>query len=91
MKTAELITAVADATGLTHADAARAVYATFGTVAAKLTVGEAVRVDGFGSFETVERAPRTARHPKTGDAIAVPAKTAVKFRAATRLKDQVQD
>ncbi|HIJ95803.1 MAG TPA: hypothetical protein HPP94_08730 [Desulfuromonadales bacterium] len=43
---------------------------------------EPVIIKGFGTFKTVTRKARTARNPKTGEAIQVPAKTVLTFKAA---------
>lgn len=37
-------------------------------------------IQGFGSFKVVEKAARTARNPRTGEAIQVPAKTTIAFK-----------
>ena len=45
-----------------------------------------VKVAGLGTFDTAERAARTARNPKTGEPVEVPAKTVVKFKLERGLK-----
>ncbi len=90
MNKSELITAVSDATGLTRADAARAVNTTLGTVAERLAGGDPVSLDGFGTFDRVERAARTGRNPRTGEAVPIPARPAVRFKPARALKDSLQ-
>lgn len=44
--------------------------------------GEKVQLNGFGLFKQIHKAARTARNPKTGEAIPVAAKTVVTFKAA---------
>ena len=44
--------------------------------------GEKIILQGFGTFTLATKAPRNARNPKTGAMIAVPAKTAIKFKPA---------
>lgn len=58
----------------------------FDAVAAALVASGRVEVDGFGVFELVPRKPTRARNPRTGEAIAVPAKTVVRFKPARALK-----
>lgn len=41
-----------------------------------------VIIKGFGTFKTVTRKARTARNPKTGEAVQVPEKTVLAFKAA---------
>jgi DNA-binding protein HU-beta len=51
--------------------------------------GERVQVPGLGSFAPSERAARTGRNPKTGEAIAIPASKNVRFKAGKDLKSTV--
>lgn len=48
-----------------------------------------VTIVGFGSFRTMARKARTARNPKTGEPVEVPAKMVLKFTPAKSLKDGV--
>ncbi|WP_369253136.1 HU family DNA-binding protein [Geodermatophilus amargosae] len=48
--------------------------------------GERVSLSGFGTFDRRERAPRTARNPRTGEAIRVGASVVPVFRAGTGFK-----
>lgn len=89
MKKSELVEAVATATGLTKADAARAIDATFATITEALKKGEKVPVAGFGTFAISERGERTGRNPRTGEAVTIAARKAVTFKAGTALKDSV--
>ena len=58
MNKSEFISAVAGKTGLTQADAGRAVDAVLATVTETLARGEDIRFTGFGSFEIVEQTAR---------------------------------
>jgi len=40
---------------------------------------------GIGRIKVVERAARTSRNPRTGEAVAVPARKALKFKGAKEL------
>ena len=44
---------------------------------------------GFGKLVLSERKAREGRNPQTGEAIQIPAKTALKFRIGKGLKDSV--
>lgn len=55
-----------------------------------LKSGGEVSIAGLGIFSVKPRAARTARNPKTGEAIHVPATKVPKFRAAKALKDAVK-
>lgn len=85
----ELISAVADKCGMTKAQAGDAVDAVLDTVSGQLSNGNEVRILGFGNFSVANRKATTARNPRTGEAIAVPASKAPKFKAGKALKDAV--
>lgn len=89
MKKSELVELVATKAGLTKADAARAVDATFETIKEALQKGERVPFVGFGTFSVSERGERTARNPRTGETLTIPARKAVVFKAGTALKSAV--
>jgi DNA-binding protein HU-beta len=89
MKTKDLIAAVASRTGLSHDGAEDAVRAVLGTIADDLAAGERVVLDGFGIFETRERAARAGRNPQTGEPIEIPAGRACAFRPAAKLRAAV--
>ena len=53
------------------------------------TDGE-VSLVGYVTIKTAKRAARTGRNPQTGAAIKIPARTVVKFKAGSKLKDAVK-
>ena len=63
---AEMIDAVADAAGVSKADAERTLGAFFDHVVSVAKKGEKVAWPGFGSFSTTKRSARTGRNPQTG-------------------------
>ncbi len=83
---AELIDAVADAAGVSKADAERTLGAFFDHVVASTKSGEKVAWPGFGSFSTTQRSARTGRNPQTGAPVQIKASTAMKFTASSTLK-----
>ena len=89
MKKSELVEAVAAASGLTKADATRAIDATFATITEALKAGNKVPVAGFGTFAVSQRGERTGRNPQTGAPVVIPARKAVTFKAGTALKESV--
>lgn len=89
MNKADLIEAVADATDLNKAAAARAVEAVLNGITEALKKGEQVALVGFGTFEVRERAARTGRNPQTGATIDIKAAKAPAFKAGKALKDAV--
>lgn len=89
MNKSELIDAIADAAGLTKADAGRALDATTDAIAAALQKGNSVSLVGFGTFTVRHRAARTGRNPRTGETIKIKASNNPAFKAGKALKDAV--
>ena len=85
----DLVAAVADASGLTKADAAKACDAVFDTITSTMKGGAEVRLVGFGTFSVVQRKATTGRNPRTGETIQIPASKQPKFKAGKGLKDAV--
>ena len=85
----DLITSVAESSGLTKADAGRAVDGVFDSIASELSSGGDVRIVGFGSFSVANRAASTGRNPRTGEEIQIPASKQPKFKAGAPLKSAV--
>ena len=85
----DLVESVANITGVSKAEANRAVDAVFTTITDSLVKGEDVRLTGFGSFRTARRAARQGRNPQTGQGIHIPASTQAKFKAGETLKNAV--
>ncbi len=89
MNKSDLVAAIADASGLTKADAARALDATTGAITGALAGGDNVAITGFGSFVVRDRAARTGRNPQTGAAIQIAASKIPAFKAGKALKESV--
>lgn len=90
MNKAELIDHVAANADLSKAAAGSAVEAVISGVSGALSNGDSVSLVGFGTFSVSDRAARTARNPRTGETINVPASKAPKFKAGKALKDAVK-
>lgn len=89
MKKVELVEAIALKTGLTKADAGRALDATLEAITAALKDGDKVPLVGFGTFAVSERAARTGRNPQTGAELQIAARKAITFKAGAALKESV--
>jgi len=75
---------------LVKKDSEAVVSAVFETIGEALTSGEEVNVAGFGRFVVKETKERTARNPKTGEAVTVPASKKPAFKPAKALKESVK-
>ena len=89
MNKAELVSAVAEKTGMSKKDSEKAVNAAFDTITEALAAGDKVQLVGFGAFEVKERGARIGRNPKTKEEIEIPATRVPVFKAGKVLKAAV--
>ena len=89
MTKAELITAVAEKSGLSKKDSEKAVGAVVDAITDALKAGEMVALVGFGTFETKTRNERKGINPITKEEITIAAATVPSFKAGKALKDAV--
>ena len=89
MNKAELISAVAQKSGLTKKDSEAAIDALVSVVEEALAKDEKVVLVGFGTFETKNRAARKGRNPQTNETITIPASKSPVFKPGKTLKDKV--
>ena len=85
----ELISAIADKSGLSKKDSEKALTATVDAITCALANGDKVQLVGFGIFEVKERAARAGHNPKTKEPIQIPASRVPQFKAGKVLKDSV--
>lgn len=89
MNKQDLVAHVADAAGLSKADATKAVDSVIDGITDSLKRGTEVRLVGFGTFAVANRAASKGRNPRTGEPINIPASKQPKFKAGKALKDAV--
>ncbi len=89
MNKAELIDAIAADSGLSKADAKRALDSFVKTTTTSLKKNGRVALVGFGSFSVTKRAARKGRNPQTGKEIKIAAKDVVKFKVGADLAKAV--
>lgn len=87
----DLISSVAADSGLSKADATKAVDAVFDSIEKSLKSGNEVRLVGFGTFSVANRKATTGRNPRTGESIQIPASKQPKFKAGKGLKEAVNN
>jgi len=81
----DLITRVAQHSGVTNKQAEKIVNSFIDTVTEAIEKGEEVRITGFGTFRVVQRAPRKGRHPRTGQEMLIPGSQRPAFTPGSRL------
>lgn len=89
MNKSELIAAMAEKSGLTNADAKRALDGLTAAVGSALKGGDNVALIGFGTFAVTHKPARTGRNPQTGKEIKIEAKNVPTFKAGAGLKSAV--
>ncbi|MDO5495800.1 MAG: HU family DNA-binding protein, partial [bacterium] len=87
----DLVAAIAEKSGLNKTQADSALKAFEEVLVSSLSNGEAVKITGLLSVERVERAARTGRNPRTGEAVPIEATVSPRFRPGAYFKDAVTD
>jgi DNA-binding protein HU-beta len=97
MNKGELTRSFSRRTGMSLRQSKRAIDSLFGLegkqiglIPATLAQGKAIRLAGFGTFETRRRAARPGRNPRTGEPLVIQAARLPAFRAGRGLKDKVR-
>mgnify|MGYP001619551517 FL=1 len=85
-----LVDVVHEKLGGTKAAAEEVVDSIMAAIVSSLKKGDEVSIAGLGIFSVKMRKARTARNPKTGEPVQVPAMNVPKFRAAKMLKEAVR-
>jgi len=86
---ADLVSAMAEKSGLTKKDAEKALNAFIDSVTEALAKKDKVQLVGFGTFEVRERSARKGRNPQTGEEIDIPAANIPVFKAGKALRDGI--
>ncbi len=89
MNKSDLVDAIAADSGLSKADAGRALDGFTSAVTAALKGGDSVSLVGFGTFAVKRRDARAGRNPRTGETIQIKASNNPAFKAGKALKDAV--
>ena len=91
MNKQELVAAIAEKADISKKDAEAAVKAFTEVVMDDVAAGNKVQLIGFGTFETVERAAREGRNPRTNETMMIEASRSPKFKPATPFKQKVNN
>lgn len=90
MNKAAIVEALQATLGGTKVQAEHAMETVIDSIIKGLKAEGEVSIAGLGIFSVNTRAARTARNPRTGESLTVPAMKVPKFRAAKALKDAVK-
>jgi DNA-binding protein HU-beta len=86
----ELVETVADKAGMAKAQVEKMLDSLLNTVMDEVKRGEKVTIPGFGAWSRTQRAARTGRNPRTGEAVQIPASKAAKFTVGAKFKEHVK-
>ena len=85
MNKTELVAKIAEGAGMSKVDAKKALEAGLEAITAAMKANDKVAIVGFGTFSVSERGERQGINPATKEAITIPAKKTVKFKAGADL------
>jgi integration host factor subunit beta len=85
----DLITKVAEQTGLTQSDTKIVVEKLLETVCKFLESQNSIEIRGFGTFYTKMRKPRPARNPKTGEVVPLNKRLVPLFKYSGDMKKKI--
>jgi DNA-binding protein HU-beta len=85
----QLVDKIVADTALGKREVEKVIGAFIDTVQQSVKKGEKVSLPGFGGWSQTQRKARTARNPRTGAAVKVPAGKGVKFTVGATFKDIV--
>ncbi|MDO4437994.1 MAG: HU family DNA-binding protein [Eubacteriales bacterium] len=85
----ELVSAVAEQSGVSKKDVEKVIKAMTSAIHEELANGGKVQIPDLGAFKCNDRKERTVRNPKTGETMVSPACKVAKFTAAKALKECV--
>ena len=83
----DLVSALAETTGLTKAKVKEVLDAHAELLTSELQAAGSVQLAGIGKLKLGERAERQGRNPSTGEAITIKASKTVKFSGGKKFKD----
>lgn len=90
MNKEELITAVAEKTGMKKVTVRKTVDEVFGCITTALAKGDKFQYIGFGSFGVKKRAGRNGVNPRTREKIKIKAKKVAYFSPGKKLAEKIK-
>lgn len=85
----ELVSALAEETGMTKKDAKAALEALAAIAYKEVKKNKKFTLPGFGILKVSKRKARMGRNPATGESIKIPARNVLKFSVSKGCKDAV--
>lgn len=89
MTKADIVDAVARATGLTKVETEAVMDGIVTTIISALKENDRIELRGFGTFSVKKRDPRKARNPGTGEVVHLPERYVPAFKPSGQLKTRI--
>jgi DNA-binding protein HU-beta len=89
MNTSDIADKIASEHGITKTASKAIVDSILKDITGAAAAGTEVSLAGFGKFKVAAKPARTARNPRTGESIEVPATKKISFSPAKTLKDAI--
>lgn len=89
MTKGDIVSIVAQGTGLTKKETAAVIDGFLATIVWALQNGQRVTLVGFGTFRTKDRPPRKLKNPRTGQTTSLPARRVPVFVPSRALRANV--
>jgi DNA-binding protein HU-beta len=90
MHKGDLLEKVAKECDITKTKADQVLSSIIGAITQAVSAGDKVTLLDLGTFSVAERAARSGRNPKTGEAINIPARKVAKFKPGKKFTDSVK-
>lgn len=91
MNKADLIERLAKQANISKSQSEHFLNATLEIIQSSVSVGEEVKLVGFGTFDKSQRKPRKGRNPKTGVEVKIPATAVPRFRPGKEFRALVSN
>ena len=91
MTKAEIVEQIYEQVGFSKKESAELVETVFETIKRTLSVGEKVKISGFGNFVVRPKNARKGRNPQTGQEILLEARRVLTFKPSLVLKNILND
>lgn len=89
MNNSDLAEKLAAETGVTKADAKKAIEAVFAAIGEAAAAGDEISLNGFGKFKVKDSPAREGRNPSSGETIQIAASKKLTFAPAKAIKDKL--
>ncbi len=91
MNKKDIVEAIHAKVGFSRRETAAIVDKTLALMKSSLSDHDSVMISSFGKFEIRERKAHKGRNPQTGEAITIPARKVVAFKASRVLKERINE